>query len=64
MEHSVRHPAESFCAKRKNLTKSVLFAILIIGARDITFFNGGAGQDRRGAYIYMYGRGKNFFKKK
>lgn len=49
MEHSVRHPAEIFCAKRKNLTKSVLFAILIIGARDITFFNGDAGQDRRGA---------------
>ena len=58
MEHSIRHPAEIFCAKRKNLTKSVLFAILIIDARDITFFNGGAGHDKRGAlYIIMYTRG-------
>ena len=43
------------------MTKSVLFAILIIGARDITFFNSDAGQDRRNgenALIYiMYTRG-------
>ena len=40
------------------MTKSVLFAILIIGARDITFFNSDAGHDRRGVlYIYnVYAR--------
>ena len=35
------------------MTKSVLFDILIIETRDIKFFNGGAGHDKRNALIYI-----------